>query len=149
KRRIVRSFVEGAGLLQAVTYSLTSEELSQKFALKVEETTKLLMPMSEERTTLRQSLIPHLVESASYNIARKADSVGLYEIGSVFLGQTDEGLPYEEEHLALILTGKWLDHSWQGEKRNVDFFVAKGIVEGLFDKLGLVDRVSFEKGAVD
>ena len=53
------------GFIQAVTYSLTSAEASQKFALKAEETTKLLMPMSEERSTLRQSLIPHLVEAAS------------------------------------------------------------------------------------
>nr|WP_106780283.1 phenylalanine--tRNA ligase subunit beta [Lysinibacillus timonensis] len=149
KRRVVRNVMEGSGLLQAVTYSLTSEELSQKFALKVEETTKLLMPMSEERTTLRQSLIPHLIEAASYNVARKADSVALYEVGSVFLGQTEEELPYEEEHLAIVLTGKWVDNQWQGEKRSVDFFVAKGIVQALFGKLGLTERVTYEKGAVD
>ena len=43
------------------------------------------MPMSEERSTLRQSLIPHLLEAVTYNIARKADTVALYEVGSVFL----------------------------------------------------------------
>lgn len=149
KRRVVRNVMEGAGLYQAVTYSLTSEELSQKYALKTEETTKLLMPMSEERSTLRQSLLPHLVEAASYNIARKAKSVALYEIGSVFLGKTEEELPYEEEHVAFILTGKWVDHAWKGEKVDVDFFVAKGIVEALVEKLGLTDRISYEKTTVD
>ena len=149
KRRIVRNVMEGAGLYQAITYSLTSEELSQKFALKAEDTTKLLMPMSEERSTLRQSLIPHLVEAASYNVARKAESVALYEIGSVFLGQTAEGLPYEEEHLAITMSGKWVDNTWQGEKLSVDFFVAKGIVEALFEKLALTDRVSYEKAVID
>jgi len=149
KRRIARNVMEGAGLYQAVTYSLTSDELSQKFALKAEDTTRLLMPMSEERSTLRQSLIPHLVEAASYNVARKADSVALYEVGSVFLGKTAEELPYEEEHLALVVSGKWVDNAWQGEKLAVDFFVAKGIVESLFEKLGLTERVSFEKASVD
>lgn len=149
KRRVVRNVMEGAGLYQAVTYSLTSEELSQKYALKTEETTKLLMPMSEERSTLRQSLLPHLVEAASYNVARKAKSVALYEIGSVFLGKTEEELPFEEEHVALIITGKWVDHAWKGEKVEVDFFVAKGIVEMLFEKLGLTERVSYEKANVD
>ena len=149
KRRIARNVMEGAGLYQAVTYSLTSDELAQKFALKAEETTRLLMPMSEERSTLRQSLISHLVEAASYNVARKADSVALYEVGSVFLGKTAEELPYEEEHLALVVSGKWVDNAWQGEKLTVDFFVAKGIVESLFEKLGLTDRVSFEKASVD
>ncbi|PYF08984.1 phenylalanine--tRNA ligase subunit beta [Ureibacillus chungkukjangi] len=149
KRRVARNVMEGAGLYQAVTYSLTSDELAQKFALKAEDTTRLLMPMSEERSTLRQSLIPHLVDAASYNVARKADSVALYEIGSVFLGKTAEELPYEEEHLALVVSGKWVDNAWQGEKLAVDFFVAKGIVESLFEKLGLTERLSFEKTAVD
>ena len=149
KRRVVRNVMEGAGLFQAVTYSLTSAAASQKYALKAEETTKLLMPMSEERSTLRQSLIPHLVEAAAYNVARQNDSVALYEIGSVFLGQTAEGLPFEEEHLALVLTGKWTDNAWQGEKKSVDFFVAKGIVEAVFAKLGLAERVSYVKTSID
>ncbi|MEO4052000.1 phenylalanine--tRNA ligase subunit beta [Solibacillus sp. CAU 1738] len=149
KRRIIRNVMEGAGLYQAVTYSLTSTEASQKFALKAEETTKLLMPMSEERSTLRQSLIPHLIEAASYNVARKVDSVALYEIGSVFLGQTTEELPFEEEHLAFVLTGQWTNNAWQGEKKHVDFFVAKGIVEAVFSKLGLTARVAYEKTVID
>jgi len=147
-RRVVRNFMEGAGLYQAVTYSLTSDALSQRFALKAEPVTRLLMPMSEDRSTLRQSLIPHLIEAAAYNVARKADSVALYEVGSVFLGQTDEGLPYEEEHVAAVLTGKWLDHAWQGEKKEVDFFVLKGIIEGVIGKLGLTERIAFVKTEV-
>ncbi|WP_068983932.1 MULTISPECIES: phenylalanine--tRNA ligase subunit beta [Lysinibacillus] len=148
-RRVVRNFMEGAGLYQAVTYSLTSEALSQRFALKAEPVTRLLMPMSEERSTLRQSLLPHLIEAAAYNVARKAETVALYEVGSVFLGQSEEGQPYEEEHVAAVLTGKWLDHAWQGEKKAVDFFVLKGIVEGVIGKLGLEDRISFVKAEVD
>ena len=149
KRRVVRNFMEGAGLYQAVTYSLTSESLSQRFALKAEPVTRLLMPMSEDRSTLRQSLVPHLIEAAAYNVARKADSVALYEVGSVFLGQSAEGQPFEEEHIAAVLTGKWLDHAWQGEHKAVDFFVLKGIVEGVVGKLGLGERLSFVKAEVD
>lgn len=148
-RRVVRNYMEGAGLYQAVTYSLTSEALSQRFALKAASVTRLLMPMSEERSTLRQSLIPHLIEAAAYNVARKADSVALYEVGSVFLGQSAVGQPFEEEHVAAVLTGKWLDHAWQGEKKGVDFFVLKGIIEGVVNKLGLGNRISFVKAQVD
>ena len=43
------------------------------------------MPMSEDRSVLRQSLIPHLLEAVTYNIARTSDSVALYEIGICFL----------------------------------------------------------------
>ena len=149
KRRLVRQYLEGAGLYQAITYSLTSKEASQKFALETAPVTELLMPMSEERSTLRQSLVPHLLEAVTYNTARQADTVALYEVGSVFLGETAEGLPHEEEHLAAVIAGKWVEHSWQGEKKAVDFFVLKGIVEGLMEKLGLADTLVFEKVAVD
>ncbi|MBX0315136.1 phenylalanine--tRNA ligase subunit beta [Planococcus glaciei] len=146
KRRIVRKVLEGAGLLQATTYSLTSEKSATQFALTETETTKLLMPMSEERSTLRQSLLPHLLESVSYNTARRMDSVALYETGAVFL-KTDDELLNEEEHLAIAMTGLWLDHSWQGEKKEVDFFVLKGIVEGLAKRLGV--ELAFERGQMD
>ncbi|MET1013870.1 MAG: phenylalanine--tRNA ligase subunit beta, partial [Paenisporosarcina sp.] len=119
------------------------------FALETAPVTELLMPMSEERSTLRQSLIPHLLEAATYNVARKADSVSLFETGSVFLGETAEGLPHEEEHVAAVMTGKWLDHSWQAERKTVDFFVLKGIIEGLVAKLGLDKHVTFEQAQVD
>lgn len=146
KRRIVRNYLEGAGLLQAITYSLTSSKSAQQFALVKTETTRLLMPMSEERSTLRQSLLPHLLESVSFNTARRSDSVALYETGAVFL-KTDGELLDEEEHLAVAMTGLWLDNGWQGEKKSVDFFVLKGIVEGLAAKLGIA--LDFERGQMD
>ena len=43
------------------------------------------MPMSEAHSTLRQSLLPHLIDAVSYNVARKNTNVKLYEIGRVSL----------------------------------------------------------------
>lgn len=146
KRRIVRNLMEGAGLLQTTTYSLTSVKSAKQFALDETETTRLLMPMSEERSILRQSLLPHLLESVTYNTARRMDSVALYETGSVFLKGDDE-LLNEQEHLAVAITGLWVDNSWQGEKKPVDFFVLKGLVESLGEKLGV--NFTFERGQMD
>ncbi|WP_010303698.1 phenylalanine--tRNA ligase subunit beta [Kurthia senegalensis] len=148
-RRTIRRQLQDAGLYQALTYSLTSDELAQKYALKTAPTTRLLMPMSEEHSTLRQSLLPHLIESVVYNVSRQADAATLYEIGSVFLGQTEEGLPLEEEHVALAMTGKWIDNAWQGEHKTVDFYVLKGIVESLFNTLSISERISYVAGKVD
>lgn len=149
KRRIVRKYLEAAGLSQALTYSLASPRDAQAFALETAPVTELLMPMSEERSVLRQSLIPHLLDAATYNVARRNDSVALYETGSVFLGLEEDGLPKEVEHVAAVLTGKWTDHAWQGETKKVDFFVLKGIAEGMFEQLGLQGRISFMKATVE
>ena len=57
KRRKARRTLEGAGLYQATTYSLTSEEKAAQFALEARESIRLAMPMSEERSQLRLSIV--------------------------------------------------------------------------------------------
>lgn len=149
KRRIVRQYLEGAGLFQAVTYSLTSEEKAAQFALEKRDFIRLAMPMSEDRSILRLSIMPQLLEVVKYNSARQNDSLAVYETGAVFLANGNEVLPEEQEHLAGAITGLWHSHSWQGEKKAVDFYVLKGILEGLFAKLGLTESVSYVQAKVD
>ncbi|MBB6282570.1 phenylalanine--tRNA ligase subunit beta [Geobacillus subterraneus] len=143
KRRRVRRYLEGAGLFQAITYSLTSPDKALQFALETAEPVRLALPMSEERSVLRQSLVPHLLEAASYNRARQVENVALYEIGSVYLSKGENVQPAENERLAGVITGLWHAHLWQGEKKAADFYVAKGVLDGLFDLLGLSDRISY------
>ncbi|MFC0270242.1 phenylalanine--tRNA ligase subunit beta [Metabacillus herbersteinensis] len=145
KRRKVRRYLEGVGLCQAITYSLTSTEKATKFALEQSEVTRLSLPMSEERSALRLSLIPHLLETLKYNIARQIDQVSLYETGSVFISNGEGKQPTEKERLSGAITGLWHVHAWQGEKKPVDFYVVKGILDGLFDVLGLTDVISYKQ----
>ncbi|WP_367069108.1 phenylalanine--tRNA ligase subunit beta [Bacillus velezensis] len=143
KRRKVRRFLEGAGLSQATTYSLTNDKKAAAFAIEKSFNTMLALPMSEERSILRHSLVPNLLEAVSYNLARQTDSVALYETGSVFLTKEENTKPVEKERVAGAVTGLWRKNLWQGEKKQVDFFVAKGIVEGLLHQLNVSDRVEF------
>jgi phenylalanyl-tRNA synthetase beta chain len=145
KRRKVRRYLEDAGLFQAITYSLTSEEKATKFALETAEPIRLALPMSEERSVLRQSLIPHLLEVVSYNRARQIENVAVYETGAVYLAKDAHELPEEKERLAGAITGVWQAHLWQGEKKAVDFYVVKGILDGLFQLLGLTSRIEYKQ----
>ncbi|WP_350299660.1 phenylalanine--tRNA ligase subunit beta [Peribacillus frigoritolerans] len=149
KRRKARRTLEGAGLYQAVTYSLTSQEKASQFALEARESIRLAMPMSEERSQLRLSIVPQLLEVVKYNNARQIDSLALYEIGSVFFKRDEQELPEEKEHIAGAITGLWESHLWQGEKKPVDFFVAKGVIEALFDTLGLADQISYRQAEIN
>ncbi|CAG9619573.1 phenylalanine--tRNA ligase subunit beta [Sutcliffiella rhizosphaerae] len=144
-RRKVRRYLEGAGLIQNITYSLTSEERAKQFALEDGEAIRLAMPMSEERSTLRLSLVPHLLDALQHNIARSLQANAVYEIGSVFIGKENTTLPEEKERLAGALTGLWEQHPWQGEKKAVDFFVVKGILEGMFRILGVEESISYAR----
>lgn len=149
KRRIVRRYLEGAGLYQAITYSLTSKEKAAQYALEKREPVELAMPMSEDRSLLRLSIVPQLLEVLKYNLARQNDSLAVYETGAVFLKNNDGNLPEEREHVAGAITGLWENHQWQGQKTPVDFYVIKGILEGLFAKLGLEGRVQFRSAQIE
>lgn len=137
KSRIVKASLEGAGLNQAINYSLVDKERANHFALQNRDTVALLMPMSEAHSTLRQSLIPHLIDAVAYNVARKNNHVRLYELGRVFFGNGEGELPDEVEYLSGILTGDYTVNAWQGKKEEIDFFVAKGIVDRVAEKLDI------------
>src|SRR5699024_10403617 len=135
KTRIVKATLEGAGLSQAINYSLVDKARATDFALQDRSTISLLMPMSEAHATLRQSLIPHLIDDVSYNVARSNHHVAIYELGRVFFGNGKDQLPDEVEYLSGILTGDYAVNTWQSKKEAIDFFVAKGVVERIAEIL--------------
>ncbi|HDI7384359.1 TPA: phenylalanine--tRNA ligase subunit beta [Staphylococcus aureus] len=147
KPRMVKEVLEGAGLDQAITYSLVSKEDATAFAMQQRQTIDLLMPMSEAHASLRQSLLPHLIEAASYNVARKNKDVKLFEIGNVFFANGEGELPDQVEYLSGILTGDYVVNQWQGKKETVDFYLAKGVVDRVAEKLNL--EFSYRRADID
>ncbi|CAC7786986.1 TPA: phenylalanine--tRNA ligase subunit beta [Staphylococcus aureus] len=147
KTRMVKEVLEGAGLDQAITYSLVSKEDATAFSMQQRQTLDLLMPMSEAHASLRQSLLPHLIEAASYNVARKNKDVKLFEIGNVFFANGEGELPDQVEYLSGILTGDYVVNQWQGKKETVDFYLAKGVVDRVSEKLNL--EFSYRRADID
>ncbi|WEG13927.1 phenylalanine--tRNA ligase subunit beta [Pullulanibacillus sp. KACC 23026] len=148
KRRQVERYMTGAGLSQAVTYSLTSEERLEMIApLKGEgvAAVRLAMPMSEDRNVLRKSLLPELLQAVTYHLNRQMPNVFLYEMGHVFIKNEGEAnLPDEREYLSGALTGIWEQGGWQGPSQKVDFYVAKGVLDGLFERLGVASQIAYQ-----
>ncbi|WP_042146267.1 phenylalanine--tRNA ligase subunit beta [Paucisalibacillus sp. EB02] len=143
-RRAVKNYLEGVGLLETRTYSLTSEAYIQKLVSNEVKTLNpepisLAMPMSEDHKYLRLSILPELLKTVSYNLARNQYNLSYYEIGSIFVTNEKDLTKQPDEQLRLsgVLTGKWLEHLWQMENKKVDFYLVKGIVEGLFEHLEL------------
>lgn len=141
-KRNVKNYLQGAGLMETITYSLIDQQKIQRLIspeVKEENITpvQLAMPMSEDHKYLRLSLLPELLSTVSYNQARNQNDVAYYELGSIFVSEEETLSRQPEERLRLtgVLSGLWLDHPWQQEKKKVDFFVVKGLMEGLFDYL--------------
>lgn len=141
-KRYVKQYFESAGLMESITYSLTTGERSEMLiSPEIKEIAKkpvrLSRPMSEEHSTLRLSVLPEMLASLSYNVARKQQDLGFYEVGSVFVSKDEEIKTQPDEKLRAsgAITGKWLTHEWQQEAKAVDFYLLKGILDGLFSRL--------------
>ncbi|MFF2090984.1 phenylalanine--tRNA ligase subunit beta [Paenibacillus sp. NPDC058174] len=148
-RRDLRRRLTDAGLHEVISYSFTSPERTALFpALSGEgqKPVKLAMPMSEDLSVLRTTLVAQLLETAVYNRNRKNESVSVFEIGSVF--HTDEEvltrLPQEKHRFAALLTGSRTEAQWNRKAEPVDFYDAKGVLETLFQVLGLTSKVRYE-----
>lgn len=139
-KREIKRYIEGAGLMENITYSLTNEENIEKLRspdIAGRDTLKpveLSMPMSADHQFLRLSILPELLDVLRYNKARNQPNAAYYELGSIFISEQETLTEQPEENLRLsgALTGEWLSHPWQQENKQVDFFVVKGIIEGFF-----------------
>ncbi|TVY07660.1 phenylalanine--tRNA ligase subunit beta [Paenibacillus cremeus] len=151
-RRLTRTLLTNSGLHEAITYSFTHPEQISEYAGAYTDVkpVALAMPMSEERSVLRTSLIPHLMDVAVYNRNRNTDDVAVFEMGRVFLTGEEAltGLPQEKLLLAALLTGKRSELHWTGKPGQVDFYDLKGIFDGLVSYLG-IPGVRFVKAQPD
>ncbi len=142
--RKISDILEGIGLNQIISYILTSESKANLIHSETYDYVKLSLPMSEERTTLRQSMFPALLEVAQFNFARQAKSMPIYEIGRVFFGQGQAKQPIEQERLAIMLSGLKEEKSWFGQSTDYDFYDLKGMIETLFEGLRLGHMLKFK-----
>lgn len=144
-RRKVRTIAEGAGLTEILSYALTTPEKAVEFTAKKTKVTELMWPMTVDRSALRQNVVSGMLDTVAYNVNRKNSNVAIYEIGKIFhqTGDLKTDLPQEVNTFAFAISGLVAEKDFQTQATPVDFFYAKGVLEVLFDKLGLaVDYVA-------
>lgn len=137
--RKIRHKMCDLGLNETLTYVLINDKDVKKFTTDKFEELKLLDPITEERNTLRYSLIPSLYKVYEYNKARENKDICLFEIGKGFWKK--EGVYGEDQKICVLMTGKYYNKI--GFNKQVDFYDIKGVTEELLDFLGYGGRYSF------
>jgi phenylalanyl-tRNA synthetase beta chain len=129
--RAVRSFLLGAGLNEAVTFTFIERAAAERFA-EASKIVGILNPLSEKFAVLRPSLLPGVLDSVAYNRRREQRDVRLFELANRMV--RDEG---EQRALAIAWTGAASLPHWSGTGRDVDVFDVSGVITSLCDALGL------------
>jgi phenylalanyl-tRNA synthetase beta chain len=128
--RQIRHHFANIGLNEVITYSLLSSDDVNRYD-HLGEPVSILMPLSEERKTLRQSLVNGLLESIKYNQARQMKDIAIFEIGNGFAQDL------ETLRLGVALSGTWHQLPWKKERIAADFYVLKGLIDSVFAPLGI------------
>ena len=128
------------GLNETISYALIPEKEVKKYTTNDFEYIKVNDPMSEERSTLRYSLLYSLKEIYEYNKARNQKNICIFEVGKSFYKENNE---YKEDYkLGILMTGKYYEGM---DSENVDFYIIKGVMEELFAYLGYENRYYLKK----
>ncbi len=149
-REALRDAMVGCGFQEVLTYSLTSGASISKLYPSGQscgpEPMKVANPLSQEQSVLRTTLRANLLACFARNEKYEDGGIRLFEIGKVFRPR-DKGQPNEVEMLCAVLGGPKLPVSWRGQAGVIDFYDAKGVVEAVFDRLGIV--VAFAPSTAD
>ena len=140
-QREIRNKMIALGLNETLSYVLINDKEVKQYTLDDFEPLKLLDPITEDRNTLRYSMIPSLYKIYEYNNARNQKDISIFEIGKGFYKKGEE---YgEDTKLCAVMTGKY--SLGLNNTKNVDFYTIKGIAEEMLDYLGYAGRYSFMK----
>lgn len=139
-RKMISKRLRGLGLNEVKTYTLVSPEMASIFKYRGIENAVLPNPMSSDKSVVRTSLIPSLLNVYSYNKKRKVKDICIYEIAKTYDKE------YNETSLVSgLISGSYLSNGW-GKPVKYDFYIVKGMIENILDFMGFKNRYSFEVG---
>ena len=137
-RKIISKRLRNLGLNECKTYTLVSLSMANLFKYENKENVVLPNPMSADKSIVRTTIIPSLLNVYDYNKARKVDDILLYEISKTYDKDFNEDIK-----VAMLISGKYIYNAWNHNEIECDFYTLKGIVQNLLDYLGLKNRYNF------
>lgn len=129
--RNTRMMFSSMGFNEVVTYSLIAKKDLYLYTIKEEEPIEVLMPMTEDRAVMRESLLNGVLEAVRYNRARKVENLSFFEIGNTYT------IKEETVKLAGAITGLFSSQLWKGNQQISDYYLLKGILDTYFEKMNV------------
>lgn len=132
KARAVKRQLATAGLHEAMTWSFMRRDHAELFGggndrLMVDN------PISSDLDCMRPSILPNLMMAAQRNKDRGAESVGLFEVGPVYLDDSEKG----QKLVAAGIRASMNDaRTWQQRQEPVSVYAAKADAEAALSAAG-------------
>lgn len=133
------------GFAEAINYSFIAADAVSKLNIASEDqrarAVAIKNPLSADQAVMRTSLIPSLLESVARNHNYRSFDLRLFELRPVFLPHEGQEACSERLTLTAVMTGRRAPEGWAQDQDAVDFYDAKGLVEGVLEALKLTEVV--------
>lgn len=154
-QRLISEQLTATGFNEIMNNSLTAESYyADLTTYPATRCVKLLNPLSNDLSVMRQTLIFGGLESIAHNVNRKAENVAFYEFGNVYFFNAEAEstaeaplAPFSEgARLALWMTGNSRTGNWARPSEEATFFDLKANVANIFARLGIAEKeIAVEK----
>jgi len=142
--RELRNYLLSIGIDECLTYTLISKKESELFNLLNNDDHYVLMnPLTDDREVVRTHITHSLLKVAGYNVSRQEKNIALFETANMNSKKS------VQTHLSIVLVGNVLGQGLMIQ-RPYDFYDMKGIVENIFNLLGIeksrykIDKLSLK-----
>lgn len=146
--KLINELFLGQGYSEIISTSLTGDSFLKNYMTSLDDKTRVdvINPQSEDATSLRQELMPNLLNIVKTNFDNGNKSLKLYEIGKTFKAKDEPNEDFsgvlEERKISGCIFGHTNNEYWN-KKETADFYTIKGVLENLFELLGLTKRIVF------
>jgi len=142
---LVSEQLVGQGFNEILNNSLTKGAYYEgRNAYPVENSVKIMNPLSTDLNVMRQTLLFGGLESIQHNVNRKRQNLRFFEFGNVYTydpeKQTDDNpmLAYKEQyHCSLLITGKRVEGSWAHANEDSSIYELKAYVINIIRRIGV------------
>ena len=137
--QVARNIAEFAGFSHAMTYAFESPRVYDKLLIPEDSTLRKAIviqnPLGEDFSIMRTQSLNAILTSLSLNYNRRNPDVRLYDLSNIYIPKSLPltELPEEREQMTLGAYGE-----------GMDFYVMKGVIEELFEHIGMQDKVHYE-----
>lgn len=138
-RKLISHRLRSLGINETKTYTLVSPEMASMFNYKNLINSILPNPMSVDKSVIRTTLIPSLINVYEYNKKRKVNDICLYEISKTYDSDYNE-----RTLITVLMKGNYITNNIVNSNVKVDYYLIKGLLENILDYLGLKNRYSYE-----
>ena len=142
---LVSEQLVGQGFNEILNNSLTKGAYYEgRNAYPVENSVKIMNPLSTDLNVMRQTLLFGGLESIQHNVNRKRQNLRFFEFGNVYTydpeKQNDDNpmLAYKEQyHCSLLITGKRVEGSWAHANEDSSIYELKAYVINIIRRIGV------------